>query len=188
MNVEYVIDKYWFRKAVRFEGYRWSIECYHYETHTYTEQDSEGRTVTRTETVKVVTHTNSHFWSVSHCHDASDALPVELAEDPIVLLSFEEAQLRWLTPAAESGYESEKAQWIREKDRDTHKDFSEGGSWNGDPSRVVRLALGRGARVPWFLCYPNFVLGSLLLASAPLRAALKARSSRACVGIVKVIA
>ena len=35
-------------------------ECYHYETHTYTTRDSEGKTQTHTETRKVVTHTDSY--------------------------------------------------------------------------------------------------------------------------------
>ena len=46
-------------------------QCYHYETRTYTSYDAKGNLNTRTETVRVVTRTDSKIFNYYSCRDVS---------------------------------------------------------------------------------------------------------------------
>jgi hypothetical protein len=107
--------------------------------------------------------------------------------EPIAVVCFEEVTYDWRSAAEGAQLSRDRSQWIDRNNLDVHYDFSERDIWEGSPSKVVCLALSEGVDVPWFLRYPNFLLGSLLLAGAPLRASLKAHSIHANVRIRKAI-
>lgn len=59
------------------------VECYHYETRTYTTTDSKGNTTTRTQTVRVVTRVDSKFFDYYSSRDVSGLFRLNYDESAI---------------------------------------------------------------------------------------------------------
>ena len=59
-------------------------QCYHYETRTYTSYDANGNLHTRTETVRVVTRTDSKIFNYYSCRDVSGLFQLNYDESTVI--------------------------------------------------------------------------------------------------------
>ena len=107
--------------------YKWTIQNYHYETRTVTYTDNEGKTQTRTETVRV----NTHYAATDGTLLSSDVSPVfvpNMRKRNCALGSYLSVEF---DPAFKGPYERQKQMWYAANTTDTHQDKSEGFSLPG---------------------------------------------------------
>jgi hypothetical protein len=102
------------------------IQCYHYETRTYTTTDSRGVTTTHTETVRVNTYSETDYFRYDAWDDISGEIKGLSATSEITRVRFSKCfvfadeKTRGKYVAAANSIQS------RNRHRDTHMDFSSG--------------------------------------------------------------
>lgn len=99
------------------------IECFHYETHVFHEEDEQGRRVERTERTKVVTHTATEDFQFSLCIDRSPPSSTLNYLDVFHLVRLKTAKNISYTPAAWSRYLWEKSDFIARNRRDEQYEY-----------------------------------------------------------------
>ena len=105
-------------------------ECYHYETHTYTTRDSEGKTQTHTETRKVVTHTDSYNMPYYSTKDVSGLfllrMDIAQAKEKAFIKLHLQKEINFADAISYSDYLTQKDLfWRRNRFYDVHMDFRE---------------------------------------------------------------
>jgi hypothetical protein len=104
---------------------RWHVQCYHMETETHTSSDENG-SHTETRTVRKNTHSASMDYRIFFWEDISIPLPsiLKLSSNKITRLKFAK---RFCFADAESAahFEQQKAQFVRENDRDIKIEVTE---------------------------------------------------------------
>ena len=105
-------------------------ECYHYETRTYHERDSEGRMQTRTETIRVVTYSESFSIPYYSSRDVSGLFYLNCDQANVQKKNYIKLKLKEEINFADAisymDYEYYKSEfWRRNRFRDVHMDFHE---------------------------------------------------------------
>lgn len=106
------------------------IQCFHYETRTYSDRDSNGNTTIRTESVRVNTHSATERYYYISWRDISGKFDLDVSgamtqhERPFVKF-----HLGLIMQLAEDGtqgdFEHQKYSFIARNNWDVHYDFSE---------------------------------------------------------------
>jgi hypothetical protein len=112
---------------------RWHIQCYHYETQSYTEQktDRNGntRTVRRTRRVRRNTWAATEIYSPYYWEDISCPFP-DIGTASLTRLTFGKSYV-FADATSAHHFRDRKQAFIRMNRRDTHYDFSESFDING---------------------------------------------------------
>ena len=148
----------------------WHVECYHIETRARVVTDANGNSRTEYEDVEVVTHTASMYWQFSQWWDNSDEF---VQETGLQRCSFDHVYY-FADNETRNLYESERSQFQRDNDKDTHQRFSSEYIVARAPNILTFAAID----VPYFLRFTYFFYATLLLASFPFRVWMTSISSK----------
>jgi hypothetical protein len=99
-------------------AFRWHIECYHYETRTYTTTDSKGHRHTHTKRVRVTTHVATHEGRLRSFEVSPPFIPDVNSYALTQLLSTARVQVKF------AEYFAARDSWRAANTRDAHQDFS----------------------------------------------------------------
>ena len=145
------------------------VECYHYETEYYTVRNSKGEEERRSRQVKVVTHTETHYFSYYSVRDISGLLNLncdvaQIKRKCYIKLELNE-EMNFADAISVSDYEKEKEEF---KDRNRYKDdfmdFSE--KWSL-PGMVHHNLIKIGDYEPctvncfWYFIFTLFTLAQI---------------------------
>lgn len=174
------------------------VECYHYETRTYTTRDSQGRTRTTTRQEKVVTYTAKLEFVYDSCSDVSGEL-TGLEGHSIAKLDLSKS-LVFADAATQSLYEATRDEFFKSnKYRDTHMSTLEQMSVPGFHAKVNNFELGGETKSwkmlslvdphkrPALLHYGWYSLSMILVLSVPYRWWFDSVTSRVSFDIKKSI-
>ena len=109
---------------------RWSVECYHYETEYYTVRNSKGEDERRSRQVRVVTHSESTYFSYYSVRDISGLLNLncdiaQIKRKCYIKLELKE-EMNFADSISVSDYERDKEAFkASNRNRDEYMDFSE---------------------------------------------------------------
>lgn len=164
----------------------WFSESYHMETRTYTVTVSNGRggtrTETRTEQVKVVTHTASMWYNSDYWLDTSDDFPTD-----IFLARIETTNVVDFDAYTQNDYDSRFATFKRENDRDVHQNCTRTFKVGGSTENALPVMLIYSSKLPYFLRYTYYLCAVLLLMAPWYRWYVTNMSARRTVNIKKSV-
>jgi len=106
------------------------IQCYHYQTHSVTTQDSDGNTTTSTTTTRVNTHSASERYYYISWRDISGKFNLDVSgglgqrEKPFVKLHLSLA-MKLAEDGTEADFHNQKRSFIDRNNRDDHYDYYE---------------------------------------------------------------
>ena len=142
-------------------------ECYHYETHTYTTTNSEGKTETHTETRKVVTHTDSYNMPYYSTKDVSGLfllrMDIAQAKQKAFIKLHLQKEINFADAISYSDYLTQKDLfWRRNRFYDVYMDFSETRYIPGmDKHNLVKIGNEDpcSVKIGWYILAVLFTFG-----------------------------
>jgi len=142
-------------------------ECYHYETHTYTTTNNEGKTETHTETRKVVTHTDSYNMPYYSSKDVSGLfllrMDIAQAKQKAFIKLHLQKEINFADAISYSDYLTQKDLfWRRNRFYDVYMDFSETRYIPGmDKHNLVKIGNEDpcSVKIGWYILAVLFTFG-----------------------------